>query len=103
MKVLFVCSLGMSSAVAVKALEKEANAKGVEIEVKAVSTQQFEEEVKKGYDVAMVAPQIRHRFDTLNAQASEAGVPCAMITPQGYSPLGGPKLLKQIQELTQNK
>ena len=51
----------------------------------------------------MVAPQIRHRFDTLNAQASEAGVPCAMITPQGYSPLGGPKLLKQIQELTQNK
>lgn len=81
MKVLFVCSLGMSSAVAVKALEKEANTKGVEIEVKAVSTQQFEEEVKNGYDVAMVAPQIRHRFDTLNAQASEAGVPCAMITP----------------------
>ena len=103
MKVLFVCSLGMSSAVAVKALEKEANTKGVEIEVKAVSTQQFEEEVKNGYDVAMVAPQIRHRFDTLNAQASEAGVPCAMITPQWYSPLGGPKLLKQIQELIQNK
>ena len=103
MKVLFVCSLGMASAVAVKALEKEANAKGIEIEVKAVSTQQYEEEVKKGYDVAMVAPQIRHRFDTLNAQASEAGVPCAMITPQGYSPLGGPKLLKQIQELIQNK
>jgi len=103
MKVLFVCSLGMSSAVAVKALEKEANAKGVEIGVKAVSTQQFEEEVKNGYDVAMVAPQIRHRFDTLNAQAGEAGVPCAMITPQGYSPLGGPKLLKQIQELIQNK
>ena len=47
--------------------KKEAKAKGVEIEVKAVSTQQFEEEVKNGYDVAMVAPQIRHRFDTLNA------------------------------------
>ena len=99
MKVLFVCSLGMSSAVAVNALKKEAKAKGVEIEVKAVSTQQFEEEVKNGYDVAMVAPQIRHRFDTLNACAKEAKVPCAMITPQGYRPLGGPKLLKQIQEI----
>ena len=99
MKVLFVCSLGMSSAVAVNALKKEAKAKGVEIEVKAVSTQQFEEEVKNGYDVAMVAPQIRHRFDTLNACAKEAKVPCAMIMPQGYSPLGGPKLLKQIQEI----
>ena len=47
----------------------------------------------------MVAPQIRHRFDTLSAHAKEAGVPCVMIAPQGYSPLGGPKLLKQIQEL----
>ena len=74
MKVLFVCSLGMSSAVAIKALEKEAVSKGIEIEVKAVSTQQFEDEIKGGYDIAMIAPQ-------------------------GYSPLGGPKLLKQIQEL----
>ena len=86
MKVLFVCSLGMSSAVAIKALEKEAVSKGIEIEVKAVSTQQFEDEIKDGYDIAMVAPQIRHRFDTLSVHA------------KGYSPLGGPKLLKQIQE-----
>ncbi len=97
MRVLFVCSLGMSSAVAVKALEKEADLKGIKIEVKAVSTQQFEDEVKNGYDVAMVAPQIRHRYDTLSTQAKEAGIPCEMITPQGYSPLGGPMLLKQIQ------
>jgi len=99
MKVLFVCSQGMSSAIAVNALEKEAKAKGVDIQVLAVSTQKFEEEVKNGYDVAMVAPQVRHRFDTLNAQAKEAGVPCEMIQPQAYSPLGGPKLLKQIQDL----
>lgn len=99
MKVLFVCSLGMSSAVAVKALEKEASEKGVDIEVLAVSTQQFEEEIKNGYDVAMVAPQIKHRYDTLKKYADEVGVPCEMILPQGYSPLGGPKLLKQIQEI----
>ena len=99
MRVLFVCSLGMSSAVAVKALEKEASLKGVELEVKAVSPQQFEEEVKNGYDVAMVAPQIRHRYDTLSVQAKEAGIPCEMITPRGYTPLGGPVLLKQIQEI----
>jgi len=76
--------------------------KYIAVNIKAVSTQQFEDEVKNGYDVAMVAPQIRHRFDTLSAQAKEAQVPCAMITPQGYSPLGGPKLLKQIQELLSN-
>ena len=99
MKVLFVCSQGMSSAIAVNALKKEAEKNGVNMEVKAVSTQEFEEEVKDGYDVAMVAPQVRHRFDYLKAYADEAKVPCALIQPQAYSPLGGAKLFKQVQDL----
>ncbi len=98
MKVLFVCSQGMSSAIAVKALQQEAEKNGVAMEVLAVSTQEFEEEVKNGYDVAMVAPQIRHRFDYLKEFAENAGVPCALIQPQAYSPLGGPKLFKQVKE-----
>ncbi|ASW42348.1 PTS sugar transporter subunit IIB [Clostridium isatidis] len=99
MKVLFVCSQGMSSAIAVNALKKEAEKKGISIEVKAVSTQEFEEEVKKGYDVAMVAPQVRHRFDYLKEYADTENVPCALIQPQSYSPLGGAKLLKQVTDL----
>lgn len=98
-KVLFVCSLGMSSAIAVNALKKEAEKNGIELEIKAVSTQEFEEEVKAGYDVAMVAPQIRHRFDYLKEYAESANVPCSLIQPQAYSPLGGAKLLKQVREL----
>ena len=69
------------------------------MEVLAVSTQEFEQEVKNGWDVSMVAPQIRHRFDYLKEAAGNAGVPCALIQPQAYSPLGGPKLLKQVNEL----
>ena len=99
MKVLFVCSQGMSSAIAVNALKKEAEKNGIEMEVLAVSTQEFEQEVKNGWDVSMVAPQIRHRFDYLKVAAGNAGVPCALIQPQAYSPLGGPKLLKQVNEL----
>ena len=38
MKVLFVCSQGMSSAIAVNALKKEAEKNGVNMEVNAVST-----------------------------------------------------------------
>ncbi|WP_313119643.1 PTS sugar transporter subunit IIB [Proteiniclasticum ruminis] len=96
MKVLFVCSLGMSSQIAVDALLKEAKKNGVDMEVKAVSTQEFEEEVTGDWDVAMVAPQIRHRFSYLQEFAIKAGVPCALIEPMGYSPLGGPRLLKQV-------
>lgn len=100
MKILFVCSAGMSSTIAVNALKDAAAKKGVDLEVLAVGTQAFEEEVHKGYDAAMVAPQIRHRFDYLKAAANEAKVPCALILPQAYSPLGGDKLLQQVLELT---
>lgn len=99
MKVLFVCSQGMSSTIAVNALKKEAEAKGIEMEVLAVSTQQFPDEVKKGYDVSMVAPQIKHRFALLKEDADKAGVPCGQIEPMAYSPLGGPKLLQQVKDL----
>lgn len=103
MKILFVCSQGMSSAIAVNALKKEAEKDGTDIEVLAVSTQQFEEEVKNGYDAAMVAPQVRHRFEYLKEFADAANVPCELIQPQAYSPLGGPKLLKQVKDIIRNK
>ena len=48
-----------------KRFKKRSEANGVEMEVLAVSTQQFPDEVKKGYDVSMVAPQIKHRFALL--------------------------------------
>ena len=56
------------------------------------------EKVKEDYQISLVAPQIRHRYDVLKASADEAGVPCLLIKPQGYTPLGGPKLLQQIKE-----
>lgn len=99
MKVLFVCSAGMSSAIAVDALKKEGAKNGIDMEVLAVSTQVFADEVKKGYDAAMVAPQVRHRFNELEGMAKTANVPCCLIEPRAYSPLGGPKLLKQVQDL----
>lgn len=100
MKVLFVCSQGMSSAIAVKALKEEAEKNGIKMEVCAVSTQEFETEITQGWDIAMVAPQIRHRYTYLKAFADQANVPCGLMMPQAYSPLGGAKLLTQVLELT---
>ncbi len=98
MKVLLVCSQGMSSAIAAKALQDTAVKQGLDITVIECSTQAFAEEIKNGYAIGMVAPQIRHRFDVLKKQADDAGIPCILIQPQGYTPLGGPKLLAQIKQ-----
>lgn len=100
MKVLFVCSGGMSSAIVVNALKKRKRRKiGVNMEVHAIGTSEVEEEVKNGWDVVMVAPQIRHRFDSVKKFAEEESVPCGIIPPQAYTPLGGPTLLKTVNEL----
>ena len=99
MKVLLVCSQGMSSAIAAKALQEAAQKKGLEVTVIECSTQAFAEEIMYGYAIGMVAPQIRHRFDVLKQQADAANVPCVLIKPQGYTPLGGSKLLAQIEEV----
>ena len=97
MKVLLVCSQGMSSAIASKALQDEASKQGLEILVSECSTQIFGEEIKNGYSIGLVAPQIRHRYEILKKQASDAGVTCILIQPQGYTPLGASKLLEQIK------
>lgn len=98
MKVLLVCSAGMSSAIAAKALHDAAAKQGIEMEVNECSTQAFANEIKNGYAIGLVAPQIRHRFDTLKEEAKAAGVPCILIQPQGYTPLGAPKLLAQVKK-----
>lgn len=99
MKVLFVCAQGLSSAIAVNALKKEAAKDGIEMEVLAVSTKEFEDEIVNGWNLAMVAPQVRNRFDQLNKKAQENGVPCILIESHAYSPLGGKKLLEQVKTI----
>lgn len=99
MKILLVCSGGMSSAIVVKALEKEAAKNAVALEVKSVASGEFAEEVKGGWDLVLIAPQVRHRFDFFKEAAAESRVPVSVIPPQGYGPMGGPVLLAEIQKI----
>lgn len=98
MKVLMVCSGGMSTSIVVKALKKEADNQGEDLEIKAVGTSEFEDELKDNYDMALIAPQVRHRFDSFKKISDENDVSCEIIPPQSYTPMGAPKLLKQIQD-----
>ncbi|MBW6409068.1 PTS sugar transporter subunit IIB [Clostridium weizhouense] len=99
MKVLMVCSGGMSSAIVVEAIKKEADKEGFALEIKAVGTGEFYDEIKDGnYDLALVAPQVRHRLSTFKEQAAEFNLVIDTIVPMGYTPLGGAKVLAQIKK-----
>lgn len=96
-KVLFVCSGGMSSAIVEKALDKAAEKKGIELESKAVGSGMAEDTIQKNeWDIVLVAPQVKHQFDTIKGYADKTGVPIELIQPRDYSPLGGDNLLKMI-------
>lgn len=99
MKVLMVCSGGMSSSIVVKAIKQEADKKNFPLEIKAVGTGEFEDELKTGgYDLAIVAPQVKHRLKVFEEQATPLNVPVEMIVPMGYTPIGAPKVLEQIKK-----
>lgn len=99
MKLLLVCSGGMSSAIVVKAIEKEAVKTGLDIIVKSVGSGEYTEEVKNGWDLVLVAPQVRHRADFFREAAAEQKVPLTIIPPQGYNPMGGAVILAEIKKI----
>jgi len=99
MKVLLVCSGGMSSAIIVKAIEKEAERAGMALTIKSIGTGEFAEEVKNGWNIVLVAPQVRHRLEVFQEAAAGLNIPVAVIPPQGYTPFGGAVVLGEIQKI----
>ncbi|MDX6153167.1 PTS sugar transporter subunit IIB [Marinococcus sp. PL1-022] len=96
MNVLFICSGGMSSAIAVDALKKEAEKNGQELHVKAIGSSEVEDEIKNGWNVCMVAPQIRHQFKKIEGIAQTENIPCGQIPPNAYNPMGGKRMLETM-------
>ncbi len=100
-KVLFICSGGMSSAIVEKALDKEAEKKGIALTSSAVGSGEADSVIKeKDWDIIFVAPQVKHRFSLFKQSADEAHIPIELIKPTDYSPLGGKNLLKIIESLS---
>lgn len=98
-KVLFVCSGGMSSAIVEKALLEEAKKAGIEIEANAVGSGEAQDAIDgDAWDIVMVAPQVKNRFDIFKEFADKKQIPIVNIPPRDYSPLGGKHLLDIIKK-----
>lgn len=99
MKVVMVCSGGMSSAIVVKAIKAEAAKQNFDLDMIAVGSGAVEDELRKGeYKLLLVAPQVKHQYDTFKQYANENGVPIEKVEPMGYTPIGAPKTLEVIKK-----
>lgn len=95
MKVLLICSGGMSSSLMSDALTKAAQAEGVDLTLQSTGSEALET-LLPDYDMVLVAPQIRHRFDRFAGLAEEYHKPIMLIDSRAYGLLDGPALLQAI-------
>ncbi len=89
MKIMFVCAGGMSTTMTAKKLEEISKKNGVEMTVNAFGTSGYLRQLEtEPYDMLLVAPQIRHRFDVIKESCAQfEGLIVEKIPPNMYAPM----------------
>ncbi|WP_165423806.1 PTS sugar transporter subunit IIB [Ktedonosporobacter rubrisoli] len=98
MRVLIVCSWGMSTSLLVESMLSAAAAQHIELHVEALSAGEYTAQVDM-CDVVLIAPQIRHLRKSIEKIAHSVNKPVAMIEPFHYATMDGEAVLKQVLRL----
>ena len=98
MRVLIVCSWGMSTSLLVDSMLAAAKERKCELSVEALSAGEYAERVD-ACDVVLIAPQIRHLRKSIEKLASSVGKPVALIEPFHYATMNGQAVLGQVLSL----
>ncbi len=94
-RVLIVCSWGMSTSLLVESMLVAAVARKCELSVEALSAGEYAAKVDE-CDVVLIAPQIRHLRKSIEKLAASAGKPVALIEPFHYATMNGQAVLEQV-------
>lgn len=95
MRVLLVCAAGMSTSLLVNNMKKVAE-EGTVIEAHPVTSL---EGIVKDYDVVLVGPQIRYKFDMVNKTCKANNVAAGLLDMTAYGRMDGAAAMKQAKEL----
>ena len=95
-KILLVCSAGMSTSFMVNKMKDAAKARGIEAEIWAVADAEAAANIEKA-DIMMLGPQVRFLESKMKAIAG--GKPVAVIDMQAYGTMNGAKVLEQALKL----
>ncbi len=96
MKIVLVCSAGMSTSMLVKRMEDAAKLEGLNVDILAVA----ESEVTKiqNIDILMLGPQVRYlksKFKSLE----DSGIPVTVIDTVKYGTMNGKAVLEDAKSL----
>lgn len=97
LRVLLVCNLGASTGVMVNKMREIAlnseKLKGKEIRIEAHPAGDILEYIDD-FDVVMLGPQIKHRFNELKEICDKKNKPIEVINTQDYGTVNGANILK---------
>ena len=102
--IVLVCSAGMSTSLMVNKMEKVAEAKGIDVNIFAVSASELEGTLEKNeIDLVLLGPQIKFMLKQFEAKVQGKNIPIGVIGLQDYGMMNGTNVLKQAFELMENK
>ncbi|WP_312461277.1 PTS sugar transporter subunit IIB [Proteiniclasticum sp.] len=99
MKILLVCSAGMSTSLLVTKMEKAAKEKGIDVEIFALSAGEGKK-ILKDVDLVLLGPQVRFMK---NEFVKLATVPVDVIDMLSYGRMEGEKVLDSALVLLAQK
>ena len=97
-RILIVCSWGMSNSLLVDSMLAAAAERQYEISVEALSAGEYAAKVDE-CDVVLIAPQIRHLRKSIEKLATAEGKPVALIEPFHYATMNGQAVLDQVMRM----
>ncbi|WP_069366303.1 PTS sugar transporter subunit IIB [Salisediminibacterium beveridgei] len=94
MKILLVCSAGMSTSMLVKKMNQAAQEKNIDAQVDATAEAGLNNELEST-DVILIGPQVRYLEKKIGEKAAPYNVPVAVIDSIAYGMMDGMKVLEQ--------
>ncbi|MGE5630503.1 MAG: PTS sugar transporter subunit IIB [Caulobacteraceae bacterium] len=101
LRVMLVCSAGMSTSLLVTKMADAAKKEGVDIEIFAVPEVEVKQNIDQA-DVVLLAPQVRFLYGKMKQELEPRGIPLAVIDGMNYGLMKGDAVVKQVLELTVN-
>ncbi len=98
LRIIIVCSWGMSTSLLVDSMQSAAALVHITLVVEALSAGEFAARVDE-CDVVLIAPQIRHLRKSIEKLAHSVDKPVALIEPFHYATMNGKAVLDQALQL----
>jgi cellobiose PTS system EIIB component len=102
MKIILVCSAGMSTSMLVQRMRKAAEEKGITAVIHATSEADLVNHFDQT-DVILVGPQVRYLAPKIREKAIPLGIQVEVIDSMAYGMMNGEKVFQQAVGLVKSK